>query len=83
MSKWRRDGRTIGIVDESDTQTNGMLQPVCYLETYDFRPEVVDHYGKLMLNAEGMYKLLQELYFGNHCSAEVDRMIVNTLRDLI
>ena len=83
MSKWRRDGRTIGIVDESDTQSNGMLQPGCYLETYDFLPEVVDHYGKLMLNAEGMYRLLQKLYFGNYCRAEVDKMIEDTIGELI
>lgn len=82
MNKWARNGVVVGIVDDSYTQSYGMLHPVCYLEDYGFPPEVVENHAQLFINAEKMYLLIQELYLDGHCKTSGDILIEKLLGDM-
>lgn len=72
---WGREGRAIGIVDQSDTQSYGMVIPACYLEEYDFPKEIVQYHATLFLNAEYMYLLLKDIVQNYETNEYIDNQI--------
>ena len=72
---WGREGRVIGIVDQSDTQAYGMVIPACYLEDYDFPKDVTEYHAALFLNAEYMYLLLKDIVQNYETNEYIDNQI--------
>lgn len=83
MKRWIGQGRAIGFIDNSDTQSNGMLIPICYLETYDHSEEMVEYYANLIRNAEPMMDLLRDIYYNYEVGGDVDKKIELLLGDLL
>ena len=83
MKRMIRYGRVVGFIDDSDTQSNGMLIPVCYLETYDHPEEMVEYYANLIRNAEPMMDLLKDIYYNYEVGGDVDKKIEKLLGDLL
>lgn len=75
MNQWIVQDRAIGIVDNSNTQSNEMLIPICYLETYDHSEEMVEYYSNLICNAEPMLDLLRDIYYNYEVGYTVDEKI--------
>ena len=84
MKRWVRQGkRNIGIIDDSNTQSYGMLIPVCYLEIYDHPEEMVEYYSNLICNSEMMMDLLRDIYYNYEVGGDVDKKIETLLGDLL
>lgn len=79
---WGREGRAIGIVDQSDTQSYGMVTAACWLEEYNFPKEMVEYHATLFLNAEYMYLLLKDIVQNYETSEHIDNQI-NTILERI
>lgn len=57
--EWVLRGDKIGIVDDSDTQSFGMMLTIAYIDQYDF-PEYKEN-AKLMAAAPKLFKALEDM----------------------
>jgi len=58
--EWSAWGERVGIIDKSDSQANGMMMEVAYIEKYDFPDEYIAN-ANLIAAAPDMYAMLEYL----------------------
>jgi len=56
--EWTKRDDTIGIIDDSDTQSYGMIRFICHVDKYDFESEWQAN-AHLIATAPDMYKMLE------------------------
>lgn len=56
---WRINKESVGIVLDTEDQSDGMFAPICYIETYDF-PDEWEHNARLIEKAPEMYYLIRQ-----------------------
>jgi hypothetical protein len=73
--RWSVKGSEIGIVDESDTQSNGMMLTICRVDRFDFCDNWREN-ANLIACAPEMYAILERMHnggglgFGVHAKIE-------------
>ena len=55
------NGKDVGVIDTSDTQSYGMVNVVVYIELYDFPKEEVNANAHLIAAAPEIYSMLVQL----------------------
>lgn len=64
--EWLAWDERVGIIDESDSQANGMMMEVAYIEKYDFPDEYMAN-AHLIAAAPEMYKEIKRDIESLHC----------------
>lgn len=67
--EWKLWGERIGVVDDSDTQSYGMMMEVAYVDMYNFTSEECRANTHLIAAAPEMYKMLEA------CLSEMHHLI--------
>jgi len=57
--EWTKRDDTIGIIDDSDTQSYGMIRFICHVDKYDFESEWQAN-AHLIATAPDMYKNIEK-----------------------
>lgn len=77
--EWRIRGDEIGIADSSDTQSYGMMNFICHVDTYDFGKEQSEANAHLIAAAPEMYELLEYIKQYHCCDSDLCNSIIELL----
>ncbi|MEC9061535.1 MAG: hypothetical protein VYC55_08000 [Pseudomonadota bacterium] len=72
--EWRVRGSEVGVVDESDTQSYGMMLSIARVDEYDF-PDEYKANAHLIAAAPEMYNLLERLTNPNNCKKDIIHLL--------
>ena len=67
--EWSVWSERVGIIDRSDSQANGMMREVAYIEKYDFPDEYIAN-AHLVATAPEMYEMLNRWVNSVECVAD-------------
>ena len=60
---WSNSGRAIGVISDSDDQSNGMMLSICWIDKFDFADQCEAN-SALIACAPEMYEMLDEISDG-------------------
>ena len=81
--EWAKRDNAIGIIDDSDTQSYGMIRFICHVDKYDFESEWQAN-AHLIATAPDMYKELDKLLeILNHETKSVTSLDVCRIEKLL
>lgn len=77
---WKIFNERVGVVDESDIQSHGMMQEVAYLDMYNFGEQEGKANAQLIACAPDMYEMLESTLFNEDLSDEYYNKIESLLK---